>query len=57
MIDVPVVSSAAALPAGRALRQRLAANPLLVVGGVLVLLLVGAAARAGPGTGALIIAA
>jgi len=46
MIDVPVVSAAAALPAGRALRQRLAANPLLVVGGVLVLLLVGAAVLA-----------
>ncbi len=46
MIDVPVVPSAAALPAGRALRQRLAANPLLVTGAVVVILMVGVAALA-----------
>jgi len=43
MIEVPVAPSAAALPAGRALRQRIAGNPLMVAGAILVILMVGAA--------------
>ena len=43
MIELPVVPSAAAWPAGRALRQRLAANPLLVAGAMLVIVMIGVA--------------
>jgi len=46
MIELPVVPSAAAWPAGRALRQRLAANPLLVAGAMLVIVMIGVAVLA-----------
>ncbi len=46
MIELPAVPSATAWPAGRALRQRLAANPLLVAGAVLVIVMVGVAVLA-----------
>jgi peptide/nickel transport system permease protein len=46
MIELPVVPSAAAWPSGRALRQRLAANPLLVAGAMLVILMIGVAVLA-----------
>jgi peptide/nickel transport system permease protein len=42
MIELPV----AAWPSGRALRQRLAANPLLVAGAMLVILMIGVAVLA-----------
>jgi peptide/nickel transport system permease protein len=45
MIELPVVPSAA-WPSGRALRQRLAANPLLVAGAMLVILMIGVAVLA-----------
>ncbi len=45
MIEAPVAALAAVLPQRRALRQ-LAGNPLLVAGGVLVVLMVGAAVLA-----------